>query len=385
MGILVKGGAARRAVFEFGSQEAMKWRSHALAQVALPDFWIPNLDNAPAFHIRHRAGGALRSAPMKLLLVDGPYYVYRSFFAIRGLTNSRGEPVNAIYGFVKTLRKMLKDVQPDLVAVLWDEGLPKRRTELQPDYKATRAEQPEEMRPQFPFIRALVPMMGIASIGVPDTEADDLMASYAIAAQAQAHEVVLATNDKDLYQLVNPQCRVYSTNKTDFANPTDGFALLGEEKVREKWGVPPLRIGDVLAIIGDTVDNIPGIAGVGPKTAATLINEAGSLDALLANLAAVKSERTREKLREGAARIRENREMVRLDEDLPLLVALDALLIRPQWAELIAALESCDFKGLLAEVKADAIASGVQLQQSAPPPPAPAPIPKAAPAQGELF
>ncbi len=298
---------------------------------------------------------------MKLLLVDGPYYVYRSFFAIRNLTNARGEPVNAIYGFVKTIRKMLRDVKPDLTAVLWDEGLPKRRTELQPGYKATRAETPEEMRPQFPIIRGIVPLMGIASIGVPDTEADDLMASYAVAAQARGDEVVLATNDKDLYQLVNPKCAIYSTNKTDFAGPTDGFALLGEEKVREKWGVPPLRVGDVLAIIGDTVDNIPGVAGLGPKTAATLINEHGSLGALLANLDAVKNERIREKLREASQRVRENREMVRLDDDLALPVPLAKMAIVPRWVELIAALEKCDFKGLLAEVKADAAALGMPL------------------------
>lgn len=175
---------------------------------------------------------------MKLLLVDGPYYVYRSFFAIRNLTNSRGEPVNAIYGFVKTLRKMLKDLKPDLAVVLWDMGLPKRRTDLQPEYKATRAETPEEMRPQFPIIRDIVPLMGIASIGVPDTEADDLMASYAIAALARGDDVVLATNDKDLYQLVNPKCVVYSTNKTDLAVPEDGFALLGEERCAKNGACP---------------------------------------------------------------------------------------------------------------------------------------------------
>ena len=319
---------------------------------------------------------------MKLLLVDGPYYVYRSFFAIRNLTNSRGEPVNAIYGFVKTIRKMLRDTKPDLAAVLWDQGLPKRRTELQPDYKATRVETPEEMRPQFPIIRDIVPLMGIASIGVPDTEADDLMASYAIAAQTRGDDVVLATNDKDLYQLVNAKCLVYSTNKTDFADPNDGFALLGDDKVREKWGVPPQRIGDVLAIIGDTVDNIPGVDGLGPKTAATLINEHGCLDALLANLDAVKSERTRTKLREGETRVRENREMVRLDEDLPLPVTLADLKITPRWPELIAALEKCDFKGLLAEVKADAATNGVQPESQ---PPKPVQAQTQTHTQGDLF
>ena len=154
-----------------------------------------------------------------------------------------------------------------------------------------------------------------------------------------------------------------------------------EDKVREKWGVSAGRIGDVLAIIGDTVDNIPGIAGLGPKTAATLINEHGSLHALLANLGAVKSERTRTKLIEGTARVRENREMVRLDEDLPLPTALAELQITPRWTEFVAALEKCDFKGLLAEVKTDAAANGVQfVAPAAQPEPA-----KPAQTQGELF
>lgn len=307
---------------------------------------------------------------MKLLLVDGPYYVYRSFFAIRSLTNSRGEPVNAVFGFLKALRKMMKDVQPDATAVLWDEGLPRRRTDLQPQYKATRAETPEEMRPQFGIIRGMVPLLGVASISVPDTEADDLMATYTVAARAQGGDVVLATNDKDLFQLVDANCRIYSTNKTDLADPKDGFTLLGEDKVREKWGVPPQRIGDVLALIGDTVDNIPGIDGLGPKTAAALINAHGSLDALLADLDAVKNERIREKLRAGVRQIQENREMVRLDDDLPLPVALEDLRGKPRWPELITALERCEFKGLLAEVKAEA-----GCVQSGPPPGV----------QGELF
>jgi 5'-3' exonuclease len=122
---------------------------------------------------------------MKLLLVDGHYYVYRSFFAIRDLSNSRGEPTNAIYGFVKTLRRMVKDLNPQLGAVVWDEGLPARRTDLQPAYKQQRAEMPVEMRPQLGFIREIVPLLGFRSVSLPDTEADDLMASYACAAVRQ--------------------------------------------------------------------------------------------------------------------------------------------------------------------------------------------------------
>jgi 5'-3' exonuclease len=308
---------------------------------------------------------------MRLLLIDGHYYVYRSFFAIRSLSNSKGEPTNAIYGFIKTVRKMIKDLQPDLGAVLWDMGLPKRRTELQPEYKATRAEMPAEMPPQLTFIQNAVPFMGLASIGVEDTEADDLMATYTCAARRAGHEVILATNDKDLFQLVDERCSIYTTNKSDLAAPSDPFALLGPAKVQEKWGVPPEQVGEVLALIGDSVDNIPGIAGLGPKTAVSLLREHGGLEKLLGNLDAVKNERIREKLRAGIGQIQQNKEMVRLDLDLPLPKPLEDLRINPCPAELVPLLEKCDFKGLTAEVRAECGAA-------APPPP-----PKMG--QGELF
>jgi 5'-3' exonuclease len=295
---------------------------------------------------------------MRLLLIDGHYYVYRSFFAIRSLSNSRGEPTNAIYGFIKCVRKMIKDVKPDLAAVLWDEGMPKRRTELQPDYKGTRAEMPDQMRVQLDFIQKAMPPLGLASIKVDDTEADDLMATYTCEARRKGHEVVLATNDKDLFQLVDDACWVYTTNKSDLAEPCDACALLGPAKVEEKWGVPPGQIGEVLALIGDSVDNIPGIGGLGPKTAVTLIKTHGSLENLLANLDAVKNEKLREKLRAGVNQIRQNQEMVRLDLDLNMPVALEDLRIAPRYAELLPLLETCEIKSLTAEIRAEAAAAG---------------------------
>ena len=139
-----------------------------------------------------------------------------------------------------------------------------------------------------------------------------------------------------------------------FRSPTDAFVLLGEQKVRAKWDVTPPQIGDVLALVGDSADNIPGVPGLGPKGAAKLLADHGSLDAILANTDIVKNERIREKLVTSREQIIQNREMVRLDLDLPLPAALDTLTIRPLYTELIAALESCEFKSLLAEVKAEA-------------------------------
>jgi len=295
---------------------------------------------------------------MKLLLIDGHYYVYRSFFAIPNLSNSKGEPTNAIFGFTKTLRLMVKHLQPELGAVFWDEGMPERRVKLQPAYKETRKEMPKPMVPQLDFIQGLTPLLGFRNISLPNTEADDLMGCYAIAACKQpGMEVVLATNDKDLYQLVGPCVRVYTTAKAELAFPKDAFALLGEDHVSAKWDVPPNLIGDVLALSGDSVDNIPGV-GLGRKTAAALIREFGGLESLLANIDKVKSARTREKLINSRDQILENRKMVDLDCDLELPVPIDELRIEPDYPNLIRRLEQCEFKSLLQEVRDEAARTG---------------------------
>src|SRR5947208_705591 len=189
------------------------------------------------------------------------------------------------------------------------------------------------------------------------------MGCYAFAGCKQPQmEVVLATNDKDLYQLVGPCVKVYTTAKADLASPKDAFALLGEEDVTTKWGVPPELIGDVLAISGDTVDNIPGV-GIGRKIAAALIREHGGLKALLGNLATVKSLKTREKLQNGHEQILQNRKMVELDCKTELPVGIGQLRIRPDYPRLIAALEKCEFKSLLQEVREEAARQAATVQE----------------------
>ena len=301
---------------------------------------------------------------MKLLLIDGHYYVYRSFFAIPNLSNSKGEPTNAIFGFTKTLRLMIKHLQPELGAVFWDEGMPERRVKLQPAYKETRKEMPKPMVPQLDFIQKLTPLLGFRNISIPNTEADDLMGCYAIAACKRPQmDVVLATNDKDLYQLVGPCVKVYTTAKADLASPKDAFALLSEDQVTAKWEVQPNLIGDVLALAGDSVDNIPGV-GLGRKTAAALIREFGGLDSLLANIDKVKSARTREKLMNSRDQVLENRKMVDLDCHLELPVPIDELRIQPDYPNLIRVLEQCEFKSLLQEIRDEATRVGGDAQQN---------------------
>ena len=290
-------------------------------------------------------------------MIDGHYYVYRSFFAIPNLSNSRGEPTNAILGFTKTVRRMLKDLQPEMGAVFWDEGLPQKRVDLQPAYKETRKEMPLPMIPQLDFIQDLTPLMGFKNVSLPNTEADDLMGCYAIAAARRGYEVILATNDKDLFQLVNDKVKVYTTAKADLASPKDTYALLGEAEVIARWDVPPTLIGDVLAIAGDSVDNIPG-AGIGRKAAAALIREHGGLDSLLSNIPAVKSLRSREKLTAAREQILQNRKMVELDCDTALPVPLDDLRITPDYPALLDVLEKCELKSVLQEVRAEQAKAG---------------------------
>jgi len=297
---------------------------------------------------------------MRLLLVDGHYYLYRSFFAIRGLKNSRGEPTNAIYGFVKALRKMLADVKPDRAAVVWDAGLPARRVELQPAYKQNRSEMPDDLRPQEEWLQKNISLLGTQGVELPNTEADDLIASYAIAARNAGTEVVIATNDKDILQLVDDNIHIYSTNKTDIKEGS--FALLGAAEVAEKWGVPAARIADVLALTGDSSDNIPGVPGIGDKTAVQLVTAHGSVQAMLENTSLIENLRLREKIITGRDIITANREMVRLDDDLPLPVPWESLEISPMYAELIAALRDCEFKSLVSEIEAESGKSKQALQ-----------------------
>jgi 5'-3' exonuclease len=288
---------------------------------------------------------------VKLLLVDGYYYAYRSFHALIGLTTPKGEPIGAVYGFLKALRRMQRDLQPDRAAVVWDQGTPARRSSLQPQYKAQRAEMPLDLESQLPLLRKLVPLIGFPSVSLPDTEADDLMASYAYAARAMGWESILATADKDLFQIVAPDIRIYTTQKTELATPKDTHALLDAARVRSRWGVAPEQLGDLLSLVGDDADNIPGVPGIGPKGAAALLAAHGSLDAVFSNLEAVSSAKLREKLHAGRAQLEQNREMVRLDLDLPLPARIEDLFIRPQFEPLLEALQEAGLRSLETEMR----------------------------------
>lgn len=298
---------------------------------------------------------------MRLLLVDGHYYLYRSYFAIQGLKNSRGEPTNAIYGFVKALRKMLLELKPDFAAVIWDAGLPERRTNLQPAYKQHREEMPNDLDLQQEPLRKLIPHLGLKNILLPNTEADDLIASYVVAARKEEIECVIATNDKDILQLVDENVAIYSVAKADLDGKTESYTLLGPSEVRAKWEVDPHQLADVLALTGDASDNIPGIPGVGKKTAAKWIQRYHSLDGLLS--ASELDPKIRLKLDPFREQVIQNRLMVALDLDLPLPVPVQELEINPCYPKLVHALRKFEFESLTAAIQKEAASWGILIDE----------------------
>jgi DNA polymerase-1 len=256
----------------------------------------------------------------RLLIIDGHAYVYRAFYAIRNLRSPSGKPTNAIYGFVKMLEKMRATVMPTHLIAVWDGGLSAERLAALPQYKAQRPEMPDDLRPQLDEIAAWLEAAGLTSFRRKGVEADDYIACLARRAADMA--VVIASADKDFMQLVS--------DRVGLLNPGDKSETVWTgEQVRAKTGVEPSQIVDWLSLIGDSVDNIPGVPGVGPKTAADLLNQFGSVEQLYARLDAVKSEKLRAALRVSADAVRRNLGLVRLQDDLPCEFSPENLLPRP--------------------------------------------------------
>jgi DNA polymerase-1 len=284
---------------------------------------------------------------MKLLIVDGHAYAYRAFHAIRGLRSPSGAPTNAIYGFVKMLAKMRAALAPTHLIVVWDGGLSAERMAALPEYKAHRPEMPDDLKPQLDEIVGYLKAAGIASFCRDGVEADDYIACLARRASDAGMAVVIASSDKDFMQLVSA--------RVGLLNPNDkGETVWTGEQVRAKAGVEPARIVDWLSLMGDSVDNIPGVSGVGPKTAADLLKQFGSVENLFARLDEVKSEKVRGALRGAADAVRRNRELVRLKDDLPCDFSPAELAEKPADAGRLRELFArWGFKGMLAALEAE--------------------------------
>ena len=261
-------------------------------------------------------------AQQHLYLVDGSSYIFRAYHRLPPLTNPEGTPVGAVYGYTTMLWKLADDLDkaegPTHLAVILDKDSKSFRNDIYPEYKANRPEPPEDLRPQFPLIRDATRAFSLPCIEEQGLEADDLIASYAREAQRQGWNVTIVSSDKDLMQLVGEE----NGARIDMLD-TMKSARIYIPEVEEKFGVTPDLVGDVLALMGDSVDNIPGIYGVGPKTASKLIAEHGSLTAALDYAPEMKTSKLKERLLEGREDAEMSRVLVTLKEDCDLPVAIE--------------------------------------------------------------
>ena len=297
------------------------------------------------FADHHLIVGAMKKGD-HLFLVDGSGYIFRAYHALPPLTRkSDGLPVGAVSGFCNMLWKLLREARdtsvrdtPTHFAVIFDYSSHTFRKEIYPEYKANRSAPPEDLIPQFGLIRQATKAFNLPCIEKEGYEADDLIATYARMAEEAGAEVTIISSDKDLMQLVTPMVSMYDSMKDK---------QIGIADVIEKWGVPPEKMIDLQAMTGDSTDNVPGIPGIGPKTAAQLLEEFGDLDTLLARAGEIKQQKRRENIIQYAEQARISRQLVTLKKDTPVDVGIEDFSLEPQnGPKLVAFLKAMEFNAL---------------------------------------
>ncbi|MDE3016804.1 MAG: DNA polymerase I [Pseudomonadota bacterium] len=298
---------------------------------------------------------ATSNGQRKLYLIDGSGFIFRAYHALPPLTDPQGLAVGAVYGFVNMLMKLMEGPralhannskggpplagQADYVAVVFDVARKTFRNRIYADYKAHRPPPPDDLIPQFALVREATDALNIARVEMADYEADDIIAAYAKAAQAAGVEVTIVSSDKDLMQLIGGGVKMYDAMKQKD---------IGEAEVKEKFGVGPEKVLDVLALIGDASDNVPGVPGIGPKTAAELIGQFGDLETLLARANEIKQPRRRETLLQNVEQARMSKELITLKTDVPGLPPLEGLALRaPEPEKLVGFLQAHGFRRLV--------------------------------------
>jgi len=281
-----------------------------------------------------------------LYLIDGSGFIFRAYHALPPLTRPDGTPINAVMGFSNMLFKLLKDLEdnerPTHLACIFDAARKTFRNDIYPDYKAHRPPAPEDLVPQFPIIRAAVSAFNVPAIDSDGYEADDIIATYARRAETIGYRVTIVSSDKDLMQLVDDNIHMFDSMKNKH---------IGPDEVREKFGVGPDKVIEIQALAGDSADNVPGVPGIGVKTAAQLITEYGDLDSLLERAGEIKQPKRREKLLENADMARISRELVTLSTDVSGLPELDSLEVQDIDAEnILPFLEEQGFRSLQVKV-----------------------------------
>ena len=274
-----------------------------------------------------------------LYLIDGHSYIYRAFYAIRELTNSKGFPTNAIYGFTNMLLKIIREKMPDYLCVVFDSPVPTKRHRLYEAYKAQRPKMPDTLGSQMPYIKEIVNAFRIPTLEIAGEEADDILGSLSKKAEREGIETVIVTADKDIYQLLSTHIKGYDSMRDRFTE---------EKDVIERFGVPPARIPEIMALMGDAIDNIPGVSGIGEKTAVELIRDFGELDNLLENADKVRKPKLRSSIIENMDKVRLSRSLATINTNIPVDIPIDGLTIRePDWPELIRLFKEFEFSRLL--------------------------------------
>ena len=296
-----------------------------------------------------------------LYLVDGSGYIFRAYHALPPMTRGDGTPINAVYGFTNMLIKLLEDTQAERLAVIFDASEHTFRNELYAEYKANRDEAPDELKPQFSIIREAVRAFNVPCIELAGFEADDLIASYAKAAVAAGDDVVVVSSDKDLMQLVSDKVAMLDPIKN---------RKIGAAEVMERFGVGPDKVIHVQALCGDPTDNVPGVRGIGVKTAAELINTYGDLDGLYQHVDEIKQPKRRETLKENEANARISLTLVTLKDDIELPMPIDALVKRaPDTETLRAFFQQQEFRKLIERLDGGLIVRGAESGAPVPAPP----------------
>ncbi len=285
--------------------------------------------------------------PKKLLLVDAPYHAFRAYHGIQSdMRAPDGFPTRALFGFSRVLLAMLRDAKPDYIALVFDVGN-SFRNELLPDYKGQRPDMPADLREQWGELAPLAEAFGFVVIAIPGTEADDVIGTLAVRFASPELEVLIVSGDKDFGQLVTDQIHVYDPIKKLESGPAE---------VKERWGVGPERIIDLLALMGDTVDNVPGVPGVGEKKAAQFINQYGDAESVLANWAKIGG-KTGEAVRDHAETVRLARTLVTIELNQKCDHKLEDLRLQPRDdAELVRRLSRYNFRSMMTELKLDPVA-----------------------------
>ncbi len=281
-----------------------------------------------------------------LVLIDAYSQIFRSFFAIRQLTDSRGEPVNALFVFTRLLLDLARKYPSPRGAMLFDCGKVEFRLAIAPDYKANRPPMPEELKTQMPWIKEMAQAFGWPLVQAVNYEADDLAGAFALAETADDVRIVSA--DKDLSQLVNDRIRLVSPGNGN----SGSFVERGAEEVKAKFGVPPELIPDYLALVGDTSDNIPGVPGIGPKSAADLLNSCGSIEKWIDAPEQVSCEKYRRKLAGQSELLKRNLQLVRLRCELPEELKVPEVLCRrePDYAKIAELCRRFEFNKILRDL-----------------------------------